>query len=66
MRNSFKDLTYNEFITKREDLKNEYRDFRFDMVIRHVENPLKKRTLRRTLARVNTVIHEYDIGIRKK
>jgi large subunit ribosomal protein L29 len=36
------------------------------MVIGHVDNPLQKRILRRELARVNTIIHEYNLGIRKE
>jgi large subunit ribosomal protein L29 len=31
-------------------------DLRFQMVIGHVDNPLQKRTMRRQLARLNTLI----------
>jgi large subunit ribosomal protein L29 len=65
MRDSYNDLTYQELLTKREDLKKQYHDLRFDMVLRHVDNPLQKRTLKRNLARISTIIHEYEIGIRK-
>jgi large subunit ribosomal protein L29 len=65
MRDSYNDLTYQELLTKREDLKKQYHDLRFDMVLRHVDNPLQKRTLKRKLARIGTIIHEYEIGIRK-
>ena len=65
MRESYNDLTYQELLTKREDLKKQYRDLRFDMVLSHVDNPLQKRTLKRKLARINTIVHEYEIGIRK-
>jgi len=34
-------------------------------VLGHVENPLAVRTIRRNIARVNTLIHEYALGIRK-
>jgi large subunit ribosomal protein L29 len=34
-------------------------------VLGHVENPLEKRTLRRNIARLKTLIHENDLGIRK-
>jgi len=34
-------------------------------VLGHVDNPLEKRILRRQLARLNTLIHEYDLGIRE-
>jgi large subunit ribosomal protein L29 len=65
MRDSYNDLTYQELLTKREDLRRQFRDLRFDMVLSHVDNPLQKRTLRRKLARINTIIHEYESGIRK-
>ena len=65
MKDSFKELTYNELLTKREELKKQYRDLRFNMVIGHVDNPLEKRTLRRKLTRLETIIHEYELGIRK-
>lgn len=65
MKNSFEDLTYEELLNKREELKKKYIDLRFDMVIGHVDNRLEKRTIRRAIARVNTVIHEYSLEIRK-
>lgn len=65
MKNSFKDLTYDELVTKREELKTRAMDVRFDKVLGHVENPLEKRMLRQEVARLNTIIHEYALGIRK-
>lgn len=65
MKDSFKDLTYKELITKREELTKQFRDIRFNTVVGHIDNPLQKRELRRKIARLNTLIHEYDIGIRK-
>jgi large subunit ribosomal protein L29 len=65
MRDSFNDLTYEELYTKREELKKKQRDLYFNTIIGHVDNPLEKRTLRRQIARLNTIIHEYDLGIRQ-
>jgi large subunit ribosomal protein L29 len=65
MKDSYNDLTYQEILTRREELKKQFRDMRFNMVLSHVDNPLQKRTLKRKLARINTIIHEYEIGIRK-
>jgi large subunit ribosomal protein L29 len=56
MKNSFKDLKYQELVTKRTDLRKKYFDLRFKMVTGHVENPLEKRVLRRSIARLNTLI----------
>ena len=65
MKESFKDLTLQELLRKREDMIKEFRDLRFNIVMGHVENPLRKRTLRRSIARINTIIHEYELGIRQ-
>ena len=66
MKDSFNELSFQELLTKREELRKSYRDLRFNMVLSHVDNPLQKRVLRRKLARLNTIIHEYDLGIRKQ
>jgi large subunit ribosomal protein L29 len=41
------------------------RELRFEMVMGHVENPMEKKNIRRQIARLNTMINEYEIGIRK-
>lgn len=65
MKDTFKDMTLQELLRKREELIKEFRDLRFDIVMGHVENPLRKRTIRRSIARINTIIHEYELGIRQ-
>ena len=65
MKNSFKDLTYEELHTKRVELKKKFMDLRFNTVLGHIDNPLEKRILKRQLARLNTLIHEHDLGIRE-
>jgi large subunit ribosomal protein L29 len=64
MKDSFKDLTLKELLTRREDMKKDYRNLRFDAVVGHVDNPLKLKELRRKIARLHTIIHEYELGIR--
>ena len=61
MRNSFKNLSFPELKAKRDELSRKYLDFRFQMVIGHVENPLQKRELRRQIARLNTMIREHEL-----
>ncbi|HWR12812.1 MAG TPA: 50S ribosomal protein L29 [Rectinemataceae bacterium] len=58
MKNSFKELKFEELLVKREDLRKKYFDLRFQMVVGHVENPLAKRNLRRQIARVETLINQ--------
>ncbi|MBR6154859.1 MAG: 50S ribosomal protein L29 [Treponema sp.] len=56
-----KSLSYSELVTKRNELKKQYMDLRFQMVVGHVDNPLQKRTMRREIARLNTLIHQQDL-----
>ena len=60
MKNSFKNLSYHELKAKRDELKKKHMELRFQMVIGHVDNPLLKRTMRRQISRLNTLIHEHD------
>nr|QBL99569.1 50S ribosomal protein L29 [Borrelia miyamotoi] len=65
MLKKIRDLTLEEMKAKRLDLKKEYKDLRYKVVGGNVENTLKKRELKRDIARLNTIIHEYEIGMRK-
>ncbi|MBQ2529802.1 MAG: 50S ribosomal protein L29 [Treponema sp.] len=56
-----KNLSYSELVTKRNELKRQYMDLRFQMVVGHVDNPMQKRTIRREIARLNTLIHQQDL-----
>ena len=60
MKNSFKDLKLEELRVKRDELRKKYFDLRFQMVMGHVENPVEKRTLRRQIARVETLIGQAE------
>jgi large subunit ribosomal protein L29 len=65
MKNRFKEISKAEAVAKVAELKKAFMDLRFKMVLGHVENPLEKRNLRRQIARLNTIISEFDLGIRK-
>ena len=65
MKNSFKNMSYVELKVKREDLKRKYMEFRFKTVIGHIDNPLQKRTMRKQIARVNTLIRAHEIAEQK-
>ncbi len=65
MKNSFAKLSYNELVAKRDELRRSYLNMRMEKVLGHVENPLQTRNVRRQIARLNTIIHEYTLGIRK-
>ena len=59
---SFKELSYAELLTQRNELKQKYMDFRFQKVIGHVDNPMQKREMRRDIARLNTFIRAKEIA----
>ena len=62
MKNTFKSLTFPELKAKKDELSRKYMDFRFQMVIGHVDNPLQKRQLRRQIARLNTLIRQQELA----
>ena len=66
MKNSFKNLSFAELKAKRDELSRKYHDFRFQVVIGHVDNPLQKRNLRRQLARLNMMVHAQEIANKKE
>jgi large subunit ribosomal protein L29 len=65
VKDSFSDLSYGELLTRRDEIRKQYRDVRFNLVVGHVDNPLLLRTLKRKVARLNTIVHEYDLRIRQ-
>jgi len=65
VKNSFKNLSFAELKAKRDELKRKYMDFRFKTVIGHIDNPLQKRTMRRQIARLNTLIRAHEIAEQK-
>ena len=61
MKNSFKNLTLVELKVKRDELTKKYMELRFKVVIGHVDNPLEKRTMRRQIARLNSLIRQHEL-----
>ena len=57
-----KELSYAELVAQRNELKQKYMDFRFQMVIGHVDNPMQKRAMRRDIARLNTFIRQKELA----
>ena len=57
-----KEMSYSELVAQRNELKKKYMDLRFQMVIGHVDNPMQKRTMRRQIATLNTLIRQKEIA----
>ena len=65
MKNSFNDLTRDELIQKKNELAKKLNDLRFQKVMGHVENTMEKKMVRKSIARINTILKEQDLGLRK-
>ncbi|MBN2546163.1 MAG: 50S ribosomal protein L29 [Spirochaetes bacterium] len=65
-KNNLKEKTNEELIAEKEKTINELKDLRFKRVSGVIENPLKLRTLKRMIARINTILHLREIDKLKK
>jgi large subunit ribosomal protein L29 len=57
-----KNMSLAELVSKRDELTRKYMDLRFQMVIGHIDNPLQKRSMRREIAVVNTLIRQHELA----
>lgn len=60
-----RDLTKDELLQRREEIRVELFNLRLRKGIRELDNPLKLRTLRRDIAQIETVLTEDRKNIRK-
>lgn len=66
MKQNLKEMKIDELKELREKLIKDYRVFRFNKLMGQLENTLKLRETRRQIARVNTMLREFELGIRKQ
>jgi large subunit ribosomal protein L29 len=50
-----------ELMVEKDKLIKEHKELRFKKVMSVVENPLRLRTIRRDIARINTIMHKREI-----
>jgi large subunit ribosomal protein L29 len=62
---TLRDLTKEELVQKLEELKQELFNLRIRKGVRELDNPLKLRTLRRDIARIETILSEDRAGVRR-
>ncbi len=60
-----KQLSLKELQIRLQDAKDEWANLRFQLALHQLDNPLKIRSMRRDIARLKTVIHEYELGLRQ-
>jgi large subunit ribosomal protein L29 len=66
MKRNLAEMTVEELEELREKLIKDHRTFRFNKMMGQLENTLKIRTTRRDIARINTLLREYELGIRSR
>jgi large subunit ribosomal protein L29 len=66
MKRNLAEMTIEELHELKEKLTKDYRVFRFNKMMGQLENALKIRETRRDIARINTMLREYELGIRSK
>ncbi len=59
-------LPEDELKIRLQDAEEELENLYFQHSIHQLDNPLKIRYLRRDIARIKTVLREYELGIRKR
>jgi len=62
---SLRDMTRDELLQKMHELKEEVFNLRMRQTLKELDNPLRLRTIRRDVARIETILTEDGIGIRK-
>lgn len=61
-----KQLPLEELKIRLRDMEEELSNLRFQLALRQLDDPLKVRYARRDVARLKTVIHEYEMGLRQE
>ena len=60
-----RELTNEELIQKLSDLKAELFNLRFQLATGQLDNPMRIRDVRKTIARIKTILRERELGIRQ-
>jgi large subunit ribosomal protein L29 len=66
MKRNLAEMTIEELQELKDKLTKDYRVFRFNKMMGQLENALKLRETRRDIARINTMLREYELGIRSR
>lgn len=62
---ALRDLTKDELLQRLEELQQEFFNLNVRKSFRELDNPLKLRTLRREIARIETILTEDRLGLRR-
>lgn len=62
---TLRDMTRDELIQKKQEMAEELFNLSMRKTLKELDNPLKLRTLRRDIARIETILSEDHLGKRK-
>ena len=65
-KNELNDMTVVELEVKLKDNLDSLQNFRFQKALQQLEDPSQIRNIKREIAQLNTVLREYDLGLRNK
>jgi|TARA_B100001741_G_C16359465_1_gene507912 large subunit ribosomal protein L29 len=65
-KNELNDMTVSELEVKLKDNLDSLQNFRFQKALQQLEDPSQIRNIKREIAQLNTVLREYDLGLRNK
>ncbi len=65
MVDELKKLNKSQLESKLKDYKEALLNYRFQKVLQQLENPFKVRQTKRQIARIKTILREYELDIRK-
>ncbi|WP_028991965.1 50S ribosomal protein L29 [Thermoanaerobacter thermocopriae] len=60
-----RELTNEELLQKLSELKTELFNLRFQLATGQLDNPMRIRDVRKTIARIKTILRERELGIRQ-
>ena len=64
--NEIRDLSADEQLQKLQSLKEELFNLRFQHATGQLENPMRLRDVKKSIAQIKTIQREQDLGIRKE
>ncbi len=60
-----KELSIDELKSRLIDVQQELEELKFQKALQQLENPLQLRYLRKEIAKIKTVLNEFELGIRQ-
>ena len=60
-----KELSIDELKSRLIDVQQELEELKFQKALQQLENPLQLRYLRKEIAQIETVLNEFELGIRQ-